>query len=65
MKTLPASTHAVARIVAKNPDWATKSTLLFIPGKSAAPLAPQNVDRSAHAAVQAAARALRERKETD
>lgn len=66
MKSLPSSTHPVARVVPKNPHWATDTTVLFVPGKQAPsqPVATPR-DMTAHAAVQAAARALRERKETD
>lgn len=65
MKTLPASTHPVARVVAKNPNWATTSTVIFVPGQATPSPLPRSSDTSAHAALQAAARALRERRETD
>lgn len=65
MKSLPASTHPVARLVPKNPNWALESTVMFVPGQNTPPSRPATKDQSAHAAVQAAARALRQRRETD
>ena len=39
--TIPRSTHAVARIVPKNPNWALDSTIAFLPAKSQQPAPAQ------------------------
>lgn len=65
MKSLPPSTHAVARIVRKNPNWALESAVMYDASREAQASTSGRRDLSAHAAVQAAARAFRERKETD
>lgn len=61
MKNLPPSTHAVARIVPKNPNWALESTIAFTPSQ----LRPSSICSSNREHRPATADDRREQKETD